>query len=308
MNLQSDIVMPFVFETLPIRGAVIQLERSWHRMLLGHDYEPPVLETLGHSAAASALIAQSLKFDGSITLQISGDGPLAMLVVQCTSELELRGMASAGPLDEDLAFAELVNKARCAITVDAGAMERPYQGIVEVSGDSLADSIEHYYARSAQVPSHLQLVSDSRCCGGILLQQMPSAGDPAADDWARAGLSAGGTHLDADDWRRVGLLASTLGLRDVAGGVGPDLLTRLFAEDDLRVFRPRETVFRCRCTDRRAEDVLKLLGAEETAEVLEEQGKIEVTCEYCGHVRTFDSIDVQRLFAASGLRPSDTLH
>lgn len=291
MSTHSDIVMPFVFEALPIRGAIIQLERSWHRMLLGHDYEQPVLETLGHSAAASALIAQSLKFDGSITLQISGDGPLAMLVVQCTSELELRGMASAGPIDETVAFSDLVQRARCAITVDSGAMERPYQGIVEVSGDSLADSIEHYYARSAQVPSHLQLVSDRNCCGGILLQQMPSAGDPTADDWAR-----------------VGLLASTLGLRDVAGGVGPDLLTKLFAEDDLRVFRPRETVFRCRCTDRRAEDVLKLLGEKEAAEVLAEQGKIEITCEYCGRVRTFDSIDIERLFAEGGLRPSDTLH
>lgn len=290
MSAQRDVVMPFVFEVLPIRGAIIQLERSWRRMLLGHDYEQPVLEALGHSAAASALIAQSLKFDGSITLQISGDGPLAMLVVQCTSELELRGLASAGPLDEGAAFSDLVSSARCAITVDAGAMERPYQGIVEV-GDSLAGSIEHYYARSAQVPSHVQLVSDRNCCGGILLQQMPGAGDPTADDW-----------------RRVGLLASTLGLRDVAGGVGPDLLTRLFAEDDLRVFRSREAVFRCRCSDRRAEDVLKLLGAKETAEVLAEQGKVEVTCEYCGQVRSFDSIDVERLFAESGIRPSDTLH
>ncbi len=291
MSAQRDIVMPFIFESLPIRGAIIQLERSWQRMLLGHDYEQPVLETLGHSAAASALIAQSLKFDGSITLQISGDGPLAMLVMQCTSDLELRGMASAGPLPQGVAFSDLVQRARCAITVDAGSMERPYQGIVEVSGDSLADSIEHYYARSAQVPSHLQLVSDRSRCGGILLQQMPSAGDPTADDW-----------------HRVGLLASTLGLRDVARGVGPDLLTRLFGEDDLRVFRSRETVFRCRCSDRRAEDVLKLLGERETAEVLAEQGKIEVTCEYCGRVRTFDSIDVERLFAESGIRPSDTLH
>lgn len=290
MSAQRDVVMPFVFEVLPIRGAIIQLERSWHRMLLGHDYEQPVLEALGHSAAASALIAQSLKFDGSITLQISGDGPLAMLVVQCTSELELRGLASAGPLDEGAAFSDLVSRARCAITVDAGAMERPYQGIVEV-GDSLAGSIEHYYARSAQVPSHVQLVSDRNCCGGILLQQMPGAGDPTADDW-----------------RRVGLLASTLGLRDVAGGVGPDLLTRLFAADDLRVFRSREAVFRCRCSNRRAEDVLKLLGARETAEVLAEQGNVEVTCEYCGQVRRFDSIDVERLFAESGIRPTDTLH
>jgi molecular chaperone Hsp33 len=302
MSPQRDVVMPFVFESLPIRGAIIQLERSWHRMLLGHDYEQPVLETLGHSAAASALIAQSLKFDGSITLQISGDGPLAMLVVQCTSELELRGMASAGPLDAGTGFPDLVNRARCAITVDAGATERPYQGIVEV-GDSLAVSIEHYYERSAQVPSHLQLVSDRSCCGGILLQQMPSAGDRI-----REGFPAAGAGVDEDEWRRVGLMASTLGLRDVAGGVGPDLLTRLFAEDDLRVFRSREAVFRCRCSDRRAEDVLKLLGEQETAEVLAEQGKVEVTCEYCGQVRTFDSIDVERLFVGSGIRPSDTLH
>jgi molecular chaperone Hsp33 len=291
MAVQSDSVVPFVFESLPIRGAIIQLEHSWHRMLLGHDYERPVLETLGHSAAASALIAQSLKFDGSITLQISGNGPLAMLVVQCTSELEVRGMASAGRLDEHMAFPDLVSKARCAITVDAGAMERPYQGIVEVSGESLADSIEHYYARSAQIPSHLQLVSDRSCCGGILLQQMPNAGRPVADDW-----------------RRVGLLASTLRLCDLSRGVGPELLGALFAEDDLRVFRPRGAAFRCRCSDRRAEDVLRLLGVAETSAVLAEQGRVEITCEYCGRLRTYDSIDIERLFADGGLRPSDTVH
>lgn len=291
MPAQNDVVMPFVFESLPVRGAIIQLENCWKRMLLGHDYDPPVLETLGHSAAASALIAQSLKFDGSITLQISGDGPLAMLVVQCTSNLELRGMASAGQLDEDIAFPDLVSKARCAITVDAGPMERPYQGIVEVSGNSLADSIEHYYSRSAQVPSHLQLVSNASCCGGILLQQMPRKERPVEDDW-----------------RRLGMLASTLRLSDVARGVGPDLLGKLFAEDDLRVFRPRDAVFRCRCSDRRAEGVLKLLGETETLSVLAEQGRVEVVCEYCGRARTFDSIDVERLFAERAVGPSDTLH
>lgn len=289
---QADIVMPFVFEELPIRGAIIQLESSWRRMLQGHDYGFPVLETLGHSAAASALIAQSLKFEGSITLQISGDGPLSMLVVQCTSDLELRGMASAAPRTDDLPFSELVSNARCAITVDAGARQRPYQGIVEVSGDSLAASIEHYYARSAQVPSHLRLVSDRGCCGGILLQQLPGTVGAAVDDW-----------------RRLGLLASTLGLRDVAGGVEPRLLHRLFAEDDLRVFRPRDTVFRCRCSDERVEDVLRMLGEEEAAAVLAEQGEVEVTCEYCGRVRHYDSIDIERLFAGgSGGPASPTLH
>jgi molecular chaperone Hsp33 len=283
--------MPFVFEALPIRGAIIQLHKSWHRMLLGHDYDQPVLETLGHSAAASALIAQSLKFDGSITLQISGNGPLAMLVMQCTSNLELRGMASAERLGEDIAFTQLVQKARCAITVDAGVMDQPYQGIVEVSGDSLADSIEDYYERSAQIPTHLQLVSDRNCCGGILLQQMPGEKSPVADDW-----------------RRLGLLAATLRIRDVADGLTPALLSRLFAEDDLRVFRPREAQFRCRCSRRRTEDVLKLLGEQDTRDLLAEQGRIDVTCEYCGRTRTFDSIDVSQIFTEPHVPPSDTVH
>jgi molecular chaperone Hsp33 len=291
MSAQNDVVVPFVFEALPIRGAIIQLHKSWHRMLLGHDYDQPVLETLGHSAAASALIAQSLKFDGSITLQISGNGPLVMLVMQCTSNLELRGMASAEHLGDDLAFSDLVRKARCAITVDAGTMERPYQGIVEVSGDSLADSLEDYYARSAQIPTHLQLVSDRNCCGGILLQQMPGGKSPVADDW-----------------RRLGLLAATLRIRDVADGLTPALLGRLFSEDDLRVFRPREAQFRCRCSRRRTEDVLRLLGEQDTRDLLAELGRIEVTCEYCGRTRTFDSIDITQIFTEPHAAPSDTLH
>jgi len=291
MAAQNDVVMPFVFEALPIRGAIIQLHKSWHRMLLGHNYDQPVLETLGHSAAASALIAQSLKFDGSITLQINGNGPLAMLVMQCTSNLELRGMATAGHLEDDIAFTDLLRKARCAITVDAGAMDRPYQGIVEVSGESLADSIEDYYERSAQIPTHLQLVSDRNCCGGILLQQMPGEKSPVADDW-----------------RRLGVLASTLRIRDVADGLSPALLGRLFAEDDLRVFRPRGAQFRCRCSRRRTEDVLKLLGEEDTRDLLAERGMIEVTCEYCGRTRTFDSIDITRIFTDPHVPPSDTLH
>jgi len=291
MPAQNDVVMPFVFESLPIRGAIIQLQRSWHRMLLGHNYEQPVLQILGHSAAASALIAQSLKFDGSVTLQITGEGPLAMLVMQCTSKLELRGMASAAQLDDFVAYPDLVRKARCAITVDAGSMERPYQGIVEVSGQSLADSIENYYARSAQIPTHLRLVSDRHCCGGILLQQMPGEETPVADDW-----------------HRLGMLAATLRVRDVAGGVNADLLGRIFAADDLRVFSSREARFRCRCSRRRTEDVLRLRGEQETRGVLAEEGKVEVTCEYCGRVRTFDSIDVSQLFAEPPLPPSDSLH
>ena len=291
MEQHSDAVVPFVFESLPVRGALIQLQKSWQRMQLGHTYPMSVLETLGHSAAATGLIAHSLKFDGTITMQLSGNGPLSMLVMQCTSELELRGMASAPDLTAKASFEELVAQARCAITVDAGAMERPYQGIVEVTGGSLAMSLENYYTRSAQIPSHLQLVSEPSSCGGILLQQMPEKASPLEDDW-----------------RRLGILAATLGPEDIATGVGIDLLGRLFAEDDVRVFRPKAATFRCRCSRKRAEDVLKMLGEQETSAACAEKGRVDVTCEYCGRRRSFDAVDVTRLFSDHVIDASTRIH
>ena len=291
MQTHNDAVVPFVFESLPVRGALIQLQKSWQRMQLGHTYQSSVMETLGHSAAATGLIAQSLKFDGTITMQLSGDGPLAMLVMQCTSKLELRGMASAPDLNSHASFGELVSQARCAITVDAGAMERPYQGIVEVTGESLANSLENYYERSAQIPSHIQLVSEPGSCGGILLQQMPGKARPLEDDW-----------------RRLGLLAATLRPDDIANGVGIDLLGKLFAEDDVRVFKPKRAMFRCRCSQKRVEDVLKMLGPDESAAACAEHGQVDVTCEYCGRTRSFDAVDVSRLFVDHAAEGSDSIH
>jgi len=291
MQTHSDAVVPFVFESLPVRGALIQLQKSWQRMQLGHNYQSSVLETLGHSAAATGLIAQSLKFDGKITMQLSGDGPLAMLVMQCTSKLELRGMASAAELESHASFEDLVSQARCAITVDAGATERPYQGIVEVTGESLAMSLENYYARSAQIPSHIQLVSAPTSCGGIQLQQMPKKASPLEDDW-----------------RRLGILAATLRPDDIVNGVGIDLLAHLFAEDDVRVFKPKGASFKCRCSKKRAEDVLRMLGADETAAACADRGHVDVTCEYCGRMRSFDAVDISRLFSNYVAPATDRIH
>lgn len=291
MQTHSDAVVPFVFESLPVRGALIQLQKSWQRMQLGHNYQMSVLETLGHSAAATGLIAQSLKFDGTITMQLSGNGPLAMLVMQCTSKLELRGMASAVDLESRASFEELVSQAKCAITVDAGAMELPYQGIVEVTGESLADSLENYYARSAQIPTHIQLVSEPSSCGGILLQQVPGEASPLEDDW-----------------RRLGMLAATLRPDDIADGVGIDLLGKLFAEDDVRVFKPKAATFKCRCSRKRAEEVLRMFGEDETREACTENGRVDVTCEYCGRTRSFDAIDISSLFADHVVEGTERLH
>jgi molecular chaperone Hsp33 len=287
----KDAVIPFVFESLPVRGALVQLDNAWQRMQEGHQYPGPVAEILGHAAAATALIAQSLKFDGSITLQLSSDGPLSMLAMQSTDHLDIRGMAIAKDVAAGATFAELVGNARCAVTVDAGAMERPYQGIVEISPDSMAASLENYFARSVQVPSHLILVTGAAYCGGILLQQMP--GEKSAKD---------------DDWRRLGYLIATLRPEELADGVSADLLHKLFAEDDVRVFSARGLRFRCRCSQEKVEEVLRFLGEAETRQALREKGQVEVTCEYCGRVRTFDPVDVSRVFARQVLSGSPSIH
>ncbi len=291
MPAHSDIVVPFVFESLPVRGAIIQLGDSWQRLLAGHDYTAPVRDVLGHAAAATVLIAQSLKADSSLTLQINGDGPMSMLVMQCTSGLHFRGLASAAGETAGLSYAELVAKARCAITVDSKNAERPYQGIVEVGGESLAASLEDYYRRSAQIPSHLTLVADQLVCGGILLQQMP-----------------GQNEANVDDWRRLGLLAATLRAGDLRSGFGTDLIGRLFAEDDVRVFEPRSTTFRCRCSRERAGNVLKLLGEAECVNACRDAGRLVVTCEYCGRRQSFDPVDIAGLFADVAAPQSGALH
>lgn len=289
--LAKDAVIPFVFETLPVRGALVQLNSAWQRMQEGHGYSEPVAGILGDAAAATALIAQSLKFDGSVTLQISSEGPLGMLVMQSTDDLDIRGMATSHDISDAEQFADLVKDARCAVTVDAGAMERPYQGIVEISPDSLAASLENYFARSVQVPSRLQLVTTPSFCGGILLQQMP-----------------GEISVAEDDWRRLGLLITTLRGEDLADGATQELLHKLFAEDDVRAYSARSVQFNCRCSQVKVEEALRMLGEAETREVLEKLGEVIVTCEYCGKTRVFDPVDVSRVFAGHVVESSSSLH
>lgn len=286
----KDTVIPFVLEALPVRGALVQMEKTWQRMQQYHEYPKPIAEVLGHAAAASALIAQSLKFDGSITLQISGDGPLSLLIMQCTDDLSVRGMATSSRVSNE-SFADLVSNARCAVTVDAGAMERPYQGIVEIDTESLAASLESYFAQSVQVPSHLAVITHAELCGGILLQQMP-----------------GEKPLDEDDWRRLGFLIRTLRSVDLSGGATPVLLQKIFAEDDIRIFSPRPVRFQCRCSQARVEEVLRLLGEAETRAALTDKGHVDITCEYCGRVRRFDPIDVGRVFAEQVVKGSASIH
>jgi len=242
-----------------------------------HVYGTLILETLGHAAAATGLIAQSLKFDGAITLQIQGSRILKVLVMQCTNDLNIRGMASMEEGESAASFEELTHSARCAITVENG--DRPYQGIVAINGESLPASLKHYFDHSVQVPSLVALVANEHLAGGILLQQMP------------------GLAIVKDDWTRLNYLLDTLRTADFDEDAGLALIGKLFAEDDVRVQPSRSVKFGCRCSDQKVEDLLKMLGEDEARVALKEHDSIDVVCEFCGEKRSFDAVDVGRLFA-----------
>ena len=288
---RKDVLVPFVFEKLPVRGAIVQLSDEWRALCAGHDYSPELLEVLGHAAAATPLIAQSMKSGSSVTLQLTGKSPLSMLVMQATNDLEFRGLATASSATDGLSFAQLTAGSRCAITVSNVNAERPYQGIVETGGESLAGCLENYFLRSAQVPSYLSLIANEDVCGGLLLQQLPGEQEP-----------------HGDDWRRLGFLADTLRSQDLIDGVGTDILGKLFSEDDVRVFEGREAVFRCRCSRDRAANALKLLGEEECELTDDDEDHIVVTCEYCGSRESFDPLDIAAIFADGGQVSSPSVH
>lgn len=286
-----DALIPFMFENQAVRGAIVQLSDEWQKLIGNHAYDPGVLDVLGHAAAATPLIAQSMKAGSSVTLQLSGDGPMSMLVMQSTSELGFRGLATTRGDTSGRSFAELTAGSRCAITVENVNSERPYQGIVEVGGNNLARSLESYFLRSAQVPSHLTLVAGNALVGGVLLQQMPGEREPAGDDW-----------------RRLGYLAETLRAEELEAGVGTGIIARLFAEDDLRVFEPRRARFECRCSRARAANVLRLLGEEECTLTDEDEEQLVVTCEYCGSRQSFDPVDIAAIFSDGQTPRSTTVH
>jgi len=289
-----DTLMPFVFEHASVRGALVSLDATSRSILGSHDYPRSLARALAELLAASALLASSLKLDGSLIVQLSGDGPVQLLVVECNDALQLRGTAQwdserVAALPADASLADLAGGAaqgRLALTLDprdAGAL---YQGIVSLDATSVAASIEHYLATSEQLQSRLWLRAHDGGVRGLLLQRLP--GDEGRGDatWARVGVEA-----DAG-------VRSALERPDFA-----QVLQTLFAHDDLRVFDVRPVTFRCKCSVARVANALRIAGRDEIEAVLAERGVVEVTCEFCNRRYAFTPADARALVAGAGLHP-----
>jgi molecular chaperone Hsp33 len=287
-----DTLHRFLFERFPVRGKIVHLDASWQAVLDRHDYPAPVRKVLGEAMAATALLAATLKFDGQLTLQMQGEGPLNLLLVQSSQQLALRGLARW--LDEvpEGSLADMSGKGNLTVTVEM-ADQRRYQGIVPMSGERISDCLQAYFEQSEQLPTRLWLSANESRAVGLMLQKLPE--------------DLGGAELDADGWPRVRMLAETLTDEELMSLDDEALLTRLYHQEQVRLFSGLPVSFRCSCTRERVESVLKMLGQSEVREILEEEGSVSVRCEFCNKPYEFDVVDAERLFLddAPGSR---TLH
>ena len=293
-----DCLRRFAFEQYPIRGHLVHLDAAWRALIEHHDYPQAIRGALGEAVAASVLLAATIKFEGVLSLQLQGDGPVHLMLAQCTSGLGVRGLARY----RDAAFTgrsgDLAGTGNLTVTLESSDGAQRYQGIVPISGERLAESLQVYFENSEQLPTRLWLHADQHGASGMLLQRLPGHG--AAPGAADAALDA---------WNRVQLIGETLTLGEMRTLADTQILHRLFNEDDLRLFEPSPVFFRCRCSRERVGGMLQGLGEAETRSVLAERGEVEVRCDFCNRAYVFDAVDVAQLFKPSALSISgSSLH
>ena len=281
-----DEVHRFLLEELDIRGALVQLGPSWTAMNAQRKYAPPVRKLLGEMAAVTALIGSNLKAPGRISFQLQGHGAVSMLVMDCNEKLQLRGMARSG-LSADAesrisGIEELLGDGRLVLTLQPKSAQEPWQSVVPLAGDSIAAVFEHFLEKSEQQPARLWLAATESAACGLFLQKLPNA-----------------DILDPDGWDRIEALAATLRPEELL--LPPEtLLTRLFHEESVRLYPPREASWHCPRDEEKVRNLLLSLGREEVESMLVDAEIISIEDEICGHEYRFDAGILDELFPPAG--------
>ena len=325
----------FLFDGMPVRGMIVRLTDGWQEILARRAsntatgaYAQPVAELLGEMTAAATLMQANIKFNGSLILQVFGDGPVKVMVAEVKHDLALRATATVvGQLPADARLPDMVNvnnKGRCAITLEPKGRvpgQQPYQGVVPLFGDQgekldkLSDVLQHYMLQSEQLDTTLVLAADDKVAAGLLIQRLPVKGEgnlegtserdrnPENED--EIGLN--------EDYNRISILASSL-TRDELLTLDVDtILRRLFWEEKLLRFEPQTGLegphFACNCSRERVAGMIRGLGVEEAEDILAERGDIEVGCDFCGRQYRFDAVDAAQIFKPPGdqIPPTSTV-
>jgi molecular chaperone Hsp33 len=283
----SDSLQRFLLEGTPVRGEIVRLDATWRAVLERRDYPEPLERLLGEMMAAGALLSATLKFDGALVMQMQGEGPVRLLVVEVTSEHTLRATAKWEGDIESGGIRTLLGNGKFVITIAPESGKQAYQGVVSLDGDTVSEVLEHYMAQSEQLDTRLWLASDESMAGGMLLQRLPEHPE-----------------YDEDAWNRATTIGETITKKELLTLPARDIIHRLYHEEDIRLFEERPTAFRCSCTRERVTAMLRLLGREEVQSILAERGHVEVGCEFCGRQYQFDPVDAEQVFASDIQMPA----
>ncbi|MDP3207312.1 MAG: Hsp33 family molecular chaperone HslO, partial [Methylotenera sp.] len=255
-------------------------------------------QALGELMAASALLTATLKMNGSLVLQIQSKGLLKLLVVECNSDFGIRATAKwTGEVNDQQSLFDLIEHGQFMITLDPKDGGQAYQGIVPLEGDSISAILENYMLRSEQIDTKIWLCCDGNSAAGMLLQKLPDTMNQITQNQEHS-------DHDLDTWNRVGHLASTITDDELLNLPTETLLKRLFNEEDIRLFEASHTAFFCSCSRESVANMLRMLGPDELSSIIEEQGQIEVNCDFCNTHYKFDKIDAVQLLVAEVTTPS----
>ncbi|MDP1980878.1 Hsp33 family molecular chaperone HslO [Undibacterium sp.] len=295
----TDTLQKFMFEHAGVRGEMVELTHTWQQTLARKTYPAAVQTILGELMAASALLSANLKFDGTMIMQIHGDGPVKLLVVECDAELKMRATAKLSEhadIADDASLTALIHshgKGRFVITLDPNNKlpgQQAYQGIVPLDGDSIATVIENYMQRSEQLDTKLWLAADDKVARGMLLQKLPKTGGAEAQ-----------VEDETEAWNHAVMLGDTLKRPELLSTGIDILMHRLFWEETIRVFDPLHPQFQCNCTREKVGDMLRMLGEDEIQSAIADLGTLDINCDFCGKHYGFDKVDCAQLFVASTL-------
>ncbi|MBN8449025.1 MAG: Hsp33 family molecular chaperone HslO [Candidatus Accumulibacter sp.] len=289
--MSQDSVCRFLFDDLDICGAVVSLGAVWRKMLENRAYPEPVARLLGEMSATTLLLGGNLKQPGRLTIQLRGNGPVSLMVIDCNEQLQIRGMARCEAQPESKSLRELLGHGHLQLSLDMRSMREPYQSIVPLDGENVAEVFEHYLRQSDQLPTRFFLAASSEAAAGLLLQKLPAA-DPC----------------DPDGWARVEALAATVKASELLSLPAADLLLRLFHEEAVRLFPARTVIHNCPEDWEKVRSMLRSLGPAEVYAALREHDEVVIKDDLCNRDYRFDAQAIDELFRDFVSANPPTLH
>ena len=276
---EQDCLRRFLFEEHGIRGVWVKLTDSWQAAKQYQNQPEIAVNQLGQALACVSMLSTTVKFDGTMILQAQSNGAISTLVAQANNQRKIRGVVRCAENISNNSLTELFGEGRLVLSIDTGN-GKPYQGIVVLQGENLAESLQLYFEQSEQLKTRLWLFADDKKAAGLLIQELPSQNDE-----------------QSNDWETIEILANTVTEQEMFDLDCHELLHRLFHEEDVRLFHSEKVEFECSCSRERIEKTLKAMGKTELDLILKETAVIEVTCEFCGESYRFDEKDVEILTA-----------